>query len=84
MDYSTIIIPTVKQTIESLLGECTVEASDRVPDYSESTTDVIYQGMEVCSISKRKDYSGAKVLEVAIGMDRLVYLFNKKNEITSS
>lgn len=29
--------------------------------------------MEVCSISKRTDFLGAKNLEVAIGTDRIIF-----------
>jgi hypothetical protein len=31
--------------------------------------------MELCSISQRKDFEGAKVLEVAVGTDRVVSKF---------
>lgn len=74
-DYSLAVIPAVKEMISKMIGECYIEASDRLPDYSESTTDIVcYRNkMEVCSISKRKDFEGAKVLEVAIGTDRCVY-----------
>lgn len=77
-DYATKVIPAVAATISSILGKrVRIEASDRLPDYSESTTDIIVKGsdMEVCSISKRKDFEGVKNLEVAIGTDRLVYNF---------
>lgn len=73
-DYLTPVVETIRATISRLLSKpCIVEASDRLPEYSESTTDIICEGMEVCSISVRKDYEGAKVLEVAVGTDRLVY-----------
>lgn len=79
-DYSISLIPTMQQAISSMIGPCRVEASDRLPDYSESTMDIICEknSMEVCSISKRKDLSGLKVLEVAIGTDRCVYNFLNK------
>jgi len=76
-DYSVVVIPVVCKLIADMIGPCRIEASDRIPDYSEGTTDIVCErnGMEVCSISKRKDYLGAKVLEVAIGTDRCVYNF---------
>lgn len=76
-DYSISLIPTVQQAISEMIGPCRVEPSDRLPDYSESTTDIICNAndMEVCSISKRKDFPQAKILEVAIGTDRCVYNF---------
>jgi glycyl-tRNA synthetase len=76
-DYSLKIIPAVQKMISDMIGPCHTEKSDRLPDYSEETTDVVCtaNGMEVCSISKRKDFPNAKVLEVAIGTDRCVYNF---------
>lgn len=79
-DYSIKTIPAVQAAISSLIGPCRTEASDRLPDYSEGTTDVICElsNMEVCSISKRKDFPNAKVLEIAVGTDRCVYNFLNK------
>jgi glycyl-tRNA synthetase len=76
-DYSVSLIPAVQQAISEMIGPCRIEPSDRLPDYSESTTDIICNtnDMEVCSISKRKDFPDAKILEVAIGTDRCVYNF---------
>jgi glycyl-tRNA synthetase len=79
-DYSVELIPAVQKAIADLIGPCRTEPSDRLPDYAESTTDIICikSDMEVCSISKRKDLSGLKVLEVAVGTDRCVYNFQNK------
>ena len=79
-DYSVKLIPEVQKMISELIGECRLEESDRIPDYSEGTMDVICikSDMEVCSISKRKDFDGYKVLEVAIGTDRCIYNFHNK------
>lgn len=79
-DYSVGLIPAMQKAISEMIGPCRVEASDRLPDYSESTTDIICEknDMEVCSISKRKDFPGAKLLEVAIGTDRCIYNFMQK------
>lgn len=73
-DYSLAVIPAVKEMIAKMIGPCRIEESDRIPSYSESTTDIICEAndIEVCSISKRKDFADAKVLEVAIGTDRCV------------
>ena len=80
-DYSISLIPAVKTMIEEMIGPCHVEDSDRLPDYAEWTRDVVCDknNMEVCSISKRKDFEGMIVLEVAIGTDRCVYNFKEKN-----
>jgi glycyl-tRNA synthetase len=79
-DYSLSLIPAVHKAIQDMIGFCSLAPSDRLPDYSESTMDVICEKseMEVCSISKRKDFPGAKILEVAIGTDRCVYNFLNK------
>lgn len=82
-DYSLLTIPDVHKMISEMLGTCRIEKSDRLPDYSEETIDVICEAgpihMEVCSISKRKDLEPYKVLEVAIGTDRCVYNFKNKH-----
>jgi len=58
-----------------------IELSDRLPIYSEITTDIVMNknNMKVCSISKRKDYldKHIKVIEVAFSTCRLIY--NKSN-----
>jgi glycyl-tRNA synthetase len=79
-DYSLSIIPAVNEMISDMIGPCHTEASDRLPDYSEKTIDVVCNksNMEVCSISLRKDFPNAKVLEIAIGTDRCVYNFTNK------
>lgn len=79
-DYSVTLIPAVQKALVELIGPCRIEASDRLPSYAESTTDIICEksNMEVCSISKRKDFSQGKVLEVAVGTDRCVFNFLEK------
>lgn len=81
-DYSVKLIPAVQKMISDMIGECYIEDSDRLPSYSEQTTDVVCKenDMEVCSISKRMDCEQGKVLEVAIGVDRCVYNFIKNND----
>lgn len=79
-DYSLKLYPDVLKAISNMIGECRIEPSDRLPDYSEETTDIVYvkSEMEVCSMSKRKDLDGYKVIEVAMGTDRMIYNFQNK------
>lgn len=79
-DYAPEVIEAMRVTLSDLVGECRTEPSDRLPDYSEETTDVVHvdDAMEVCSISRRKDYPGLRVLEVAVGTDRLCYQHHRK------
>lgn len=79
-DYSVSMIPAVQEMISNLIGPCRVEPSDRIPNYAEWTQDIVHESsnMEVCSMSKRKDFDLASVLEVAIGTDRCVYHFMNK------
>ena len=79
-DYSVKLYPDVLNAISNMIGECRIEASDRLPDYSEETTDIICikSEMEVCSMSKRKDLEGYKVIEIAVGTDRVLYNFKNK------
>lgn len=86
-DYSIALYPDVLQAMTEMLGPCRIEQSDRLPDYSEETTDIVCEktNMEVCSMSKRKDFPGYKVIEVAIGTDRCIYNFQNKlkdNEVS--
>lgn len=90
-DYSKAVVPAVQDMISEMIGPCRVEDSDRLPEYSERTVDVICENtnMEVCSISIRNDCKWshasvqmeAKVLEVAIGTDRCVFNFLEKNKL---
>lgn len=79
-DYSVKLYPDVLKAISNMLGECRMEPSDRLPDYSEETMDIICvkSDMEVCSMSKRKDLEGYKVIEIAIGTDRCIFNFQQK------
>ncbi len=56
--------------------EVRIVPSERIPSYAESTLDieVNYGGRwtEMASVSIRKDFEGAKVLEIAVGLDRVV------------
>src|SRR5271163_1376939 len=77
MDYSVNLVFAVAHALKQLVGETRVMDSDRLPSYSEWTRDVehVESGMELCSVSRRKDFEGAKVLEVAVGTDRVVKHF---------
>lgn len=79
-DYSETLMPATAQMIAMMLGECSREPSDRVPDYAEWTWDVVCGGMELCSMSLRKDYpdDDVKNFEIAIGLDRCVCKFLEK------
>ena len=79
-DYSTKLYPDVLKAISNMIGECRIEASNGLPDYSEETTDIVCMksDMEVCSMSKRKDLEGYKVIEIAIGTDRMIFNFQNK------
>jgi len=77
MDYSSRVHLDMVIAMQQLVGKCHLIPSDRLPDYSEQTMDIMHteSEMEVCSISMRKDFEGAKVLEVAVGTDRVVKHF---------
>lgn len=68
-DYKTPVIHALAQYLDA-----SIVPSDRLPSYSIETTDLEINGMEVASVSTRVDFSDANlVLEIAIGLDRLVY-----------
>lgn len=75
-DYSEELFPMVRELLEKIVAKpCRLEASDRLPSYSECTMDIVVEDndMEIASMSVRTDLPGYKVLEVAIGTDRLIY-----------
>jgi len=89
-DYHTRVCDAVLEMFTRLFPERKIQKipSDRIPHYSESTIDIEIwdedRWMEVCSMSLRNDFpityiqsmghKEMKVVEVAIGMDRLLYL----------
>lgn len=79
-DYSVKLYPDVLKAVSNMIGECRIEESDRLPEYSEETIDIVCvkSEMEVCSMSKRKDLEGYKVIEIAIGTDRCIFNFQDK------
>lgn len=82
-DYATSTINDVRAVLQEFIGPCRIEDSDRLPSYAEWTKDVVCEqnSMEVCSISSRKDLENLRVLEVAIGTDRMVYNYHMKNDV---
>ena len=90
-DYHAAICPKILDILSSILKtECRLVESDRLPDYSEITMDVEartpFKWLEICSISRRKDFPIAfnnkelKVLEIALGLCRLVHVFTECNK----
>ncbi len=98
-DYHSALQEPVRKLIAELVNLPTrLISSDRLPSYSEVTVDVEVDNgdkwMEVCSISRRTDFSekakfttksgivekGLLVLEIAIGLDRLIYNWLKATE----
>jgi glycyl-tRNA synthetase len=96
-DYQEkVLAPLAKMFKEILALETRVVESDRLPDYSLRTMDIEVfnedKWMEICSISKRKDFTKKAiinyknkviekdllVLEIAIGLDRCVYNYNER------
>lgn len=69
--------------------------SDRLPDYSLKTIDIeVFNAdkwMEVCSVSLRKDFpikpiirnkpTDCYVLEIALGVDRLIYNYQQRTKV---
>lgn len=92
-DYFTSVLPMLEALGSELTGyPSRLIPSDRLPSYSESTMDVeIDNGdkwMEIMSISLRNDFQSDaiigktaktyKVLEIAMGVDRVVYNHMKR------
>jgi glycyl-tRNA synthetase len=77
MDYYRKVVADTAIALRQLVGETRVVNSDRLPDYSEMTMDIehVESGMELVSCSRRKDFEGAKVVEIAVGTDRVVKHF---------
>ena len=85
-DYHANILEPLKKSFIKLFGDgVQLVESDRLPDYSEKTMDIEFhiqadnRNMELCSISKRKDFDNAHVLEIAIGLDRLLYVWERRD-----
>lgn len=98
-DYQEKVLEPLRKMFEDIISmPCRIVESDRLPDYSIRTMDIeVYnedKWMEICSISKRKDFTKKAVfniksknyekdllvLEIATSSDRIVYNYNKKRE----
>lgn len=94
-DYQENVLEPLRKMFQNILAmECRIVESDRLPDYSLRTMDIEVwnedKWMEICSISKRKDFTKKAVfqaknkvvekdllvLEIATGLDRLIYNYN--------
>jgi len=97
-DYQSNIIMNLASLLSDVVGlDTRVVVSDRLPDYSIRTLDVeVWNGdkwMEICSCSVRKDFTekilvkskeiSCLVLEIAIGIDRLIYNISRRNEVNN-
>jgi glycyl-tRNA synthetase len=78
-DYRAAVLPDLADELSLLTGRpARVVESDRLPTYSRRTTDVEVERpdgrwVELASVSERGDFAeGAPVLEVAVGLDRVV------------
>ncbi len=84
-DYQLNTIEPIALFIRDLLKLNTrIVLSDRLPSYSLKTIDIeVNNGdkwMEICSISVRNDFDeNHTVLEIAFGLDRLLYNFTKSS-----
>lgn len=73
-DYQAAMMPKLQAIFKRLLGNCRVIDSDRLPAYSLKTIDIEHADMELASVSVRTDFSEqTRVLEIAIGLDRVVH-----------
>jgi glycyl-tRNA synthetase len=94
-EYQEKVLEPLRKLVENILALPTrIVDSERLPSYSLKTLDIEVDNgdkwMEVCSISKRTDFTmkkkfGSKekeffVLEVAMGLDRLVYNYFQRIE----
>lgn len=98
-DYQERVLEPIRKMFEDIISmPCRIIESDRLPDYSLRTMDIEVwnedKWMEICSISKRKDFTKKAifsvkskvvekellVLEIATSSDRIVYNYNKKRE----
>jgi glycyl-tRNA synthetase len=88
-DYRGRLIDAVRDVLFLSCGlHSSVEPSDRVPSYAESTIDIVSAGtaraFELASCSIRTDFGeDVRVCEIAIGLDRVVDLSAEGYEVVS-
>lgn len=95
-NYQESVIGDLANMLMNIVGLPTrIVLSDRLPDYSLKTIDVeVFNGdkwMEICSVSLRNDFpiqpiiknkpTECYVLEIAIGIDRLIYNINQRTKV---
>lgn len=86
-EYQENVIHDLAVLVRNLLKLNTrIVLSDRLPSYSLKTIDIEvfngYKWMEICSVSKRNDFDQDNtVLEIAFGLDRLLYNYSKTSEV---
>lgn len=95
-NYQEAIIEDLATMFMNLLALPTrILLSDRLPNYSLKTIDIeVFNGdkwMEICSVSLRKDFpinpiiknksTPCYVLEIALGLDRLIYNYTQKTNV---
>lgn len=86
-DYQESVIESLASLLRDILKLNTrIVLSDRLPNYSLKTLDLeVFNGdkwMEICSVSLRNDFSeNHLVLEIAFGLDRLLFNFNSAIEV---
>ena len=85
-EYLLPIVKTIRESLRAKIGaHVRVVYSDRTPKYAHTTTDIeVHYGnrwVELCSISERKDsiIPNSKVIEVAIGLDRVTTVCTGEN-----
>ena len=97
-NYQENVIEDLAKMFMDILGlPIRIVLSDRLPEYSLKTIDIeVYNSdkwMEVCSVSLRNDFpinpkiknkeTECYVLEIATGIDRLIYNMNQRDKVFS-
>lgn len=95
-DYQASVIEDLAAMLMRIVSLPTrIVLSDRLPDYSLKTIDIEVwnseKWMEICSVSTRKDFTfkpsvknkqvDCMVLEIAIGIERLIYNISKRESV---
>ena len=80
VDYKKLV-RTVKRIIQKFVGR-TRTVDSKAPHYSLKTTDIEHSktNMELASISERTDFPLGKVIEIAIGTDRVVFISQERRK----
>lgn len=76
-DYFGASLEAARSSVEALCRRAPVLVDvppSVLAHYSERTTDIMSGDHEVAAISLRKDFEGAKVVEISVGLDRLAAL----------